>query len=132
VSWKGSPLFRDFLGFLAGGVNAAMASALVFLAFHPPDAQPKRHNHTYQILEMLVVGMLVCGGIIGRKGIKTGSFTDLLPSIFGVYIFLWFSCILGRLELGEIAAVFGWVTPGVLVSAVVSLLLSNWFPADPD
>jgi hypothetical protein len=48
VSWKGSPLFRDLLGFLAGGVNAAMASALLFLAFHPPDAQPKRHNHTYQ------------------------------------------------------------------------------------
>jgi hypothetical protein len=38
----------------------------------------------------------------------------------------------GRLELREIAAVFGLVTPGLVISAVVSIVLSNWFPADPD
>ena len=123
-----SSFLRNLIGFLVGGVTAAVATGLVFSAFHPMPAERTPHNHTPEVLAALAIAMFFAGGFIGRRGISADFFSDLLPSVIGTYLILGFLCAIASLDFVEIAAVLGFVTVGVVASTVVSLLLLRWFP----
>lgn len=123
---------RDLIGFLVGGVTAAVATGLVFSAFHPMPAERSTHDHTPEVLAALVIAMFFAGGFIGRRGISADFYSDLLRSVLGSYLILGFLFVIASLDFVEIAALLGFVTVGVLASAVVSLLLLRWFPPKID
>jgi hypothetical protein len=127
-----SSFLRDLTGFLVGGVTAALATGFVFSAFHPMPAERTPHNHTPEVLAVLVIAMFFAGGFIGRRGMSADFYSDLLPSIIGTYLVLGFLCVIASLDFVEIAAVLGFVTVGVVTSVVVSLLLLRWFPPKID
>jgi len=123
-----SSLLRDVLGFLVGGVLAAVASGVVLVLFYPLPAVPDPHNHTGEALAMLVLVMFFCGGFIGRRGFSADFISDLWPSVitaFGVTLFL---CVLAGLSFDELAKMLGFATVGIVTSAAMSLLLQRWFP----
>jgi len=57
VNTNESSLLRDVIGFLVGGLLAAIASGVVLVLFYPLPAVPDLHNHTGETLAMLVVLM---------------------------------------------------------------------------
>jgi len=128
VNMNHSSLLRDVVGFLVGGLLAAVASGVVLVLIYPLPAVPDPRNHTGEALLMLVLVMFFCGGFIGRRGFSADFISDLWPSVitaFGAALFL---CILAGLSFDEIAKMLGFATIGIVTSAAVSLLLQRWFP----
>ena len=126
-----SSLLRDVVGFVVGGLTAAVAAALIFLAFFPLPSEPKRTDHTGEALAMLVLVMLFCGGFIGRRGFSADFISDLVPPVIGSYVAVIGLCVIAGLSLGELAPMVGFASVGIITSAVVSLALLRWFPPKP-
>ena len=129
-----SSLARDAAGFLLGGVLAAVAAGLIFVAFFPLPKEHNPRNHTGEAFIMTVLVMFFCGGLIGRRGFSAEAFSDLFPSITGTYITVVVLSLIAGLDFGELAPLVGFASAGVVASAVGSLLLMRWFPpkARPD
>ena len=118
---------RDVIGFLAGGFAGATGAALVYLA--SLGAPKGAHNgEDGAPLAALTSYMLFAGGFIGRSGFTADFRSDLYPSIIGSYVVAVFLCLTAGVSFGELSAMIGFVTVGILVSAVSSLLLMRCFP----
>ena len=121
-------LLRDLVGFIAGGLVAAVASALVFLTFFPLP-EPKPTDHTRQALAVLVLVVFFCGGFIGRRAFSADFWSDLLPSVITSYAIIGFLCLISSLDFRESATMIGFASVGIVTSAVVLLLLGRRFPS---
>jgi len=132
---------RDLVGFLVGGIVAAVAAvwAAVLVSLALP-AQGRRHDHTPEALMPLAV-MFFVGGLIGRRGISADYYSDVLRPVIGTYLVFGVLCLIGcfassvdniPIDLIALAAVLGVVTSGVIASVVVSLLLLRLFPPKTD
>lgn len=125
---KDSPLHRDLIGLLSGGVSGAVATGLVFrLIFPAPDEFTPR-DHTPEVLLLLVIATFLAGGLVGRAGFNAEFYSDVLPSALGSLFVIGFLGFIGSLDLDEVAAVMGFAAVGIVTSAVVSLTLLHWFP----
>ena len=96
-------LVRDIIGFFIGGVSAAVAAGLVFVAFFPLPTENDPRNHVGRTFVMLAVVMFLCGGFIGRRGFSAEALSDLLPSIIGTYAVAGLLPLFSGLSLSEIA-----------------------------
>ena len=123
-----SSLLRDIVGFIVGGVTAAVASALILLAFFPLPPDPKPTDHTGEALAVLVLVTFFCGGFIGRRGFSADFWSDLFPSVIGSYVVIGFLCLISSLDFREATTMIGFASVGIVTSVVVSLLLLRWFP----
>jgi hypothetical protein len=120
-------LLRDVIGFLVGGATGAIGSTLVYLAFF--GAPKGAHNgEDGAPLAALTFYLFVAGGFIGRRGFTADFRSDLYPSIIGSYVVAVFLCVIAGLSFGELSAMIGFATAGILVSAVSSLLLMRCWP----
>ena len=128
VNMNHSSLLRDVIGFLVGGLLAAVASGVVLVLFYPVTAMPDPHNHTGEALALLVFVMFFCGGFIGRRGFSADFVSDLWPSILTSFAIVLFLCILPGLDFYEITKMVGFASVGIIASAAASLLLQRWFP----
>jgi multisubunit Na+/H+ antiporter MnhB subunit len=115
------------IGFFGGGVIAAVAAALVFLAFFPLP-EPKPTDHTREALAVVVLVAFFCGGFIGRRAFSADFWSDLLPSVIGSYVVVGFLCLISSLDFSESAPMVGFVSAGIVSSAIVLLLLGRRFP----
>jgi multisubunit Na+/H+ antiporter MnhB subunit len=120
-------LLRDVVGFFGGGLVAAIAAGLVFLAFFPLPP-PKPTDHTREALAVLVLVVFFCGGFIGRRAFSADFWSDLLPSIITSYVVIGFLCLISGLDFSESAPMIGFASVGIVTSAVVLLLLGRRFP----
>jgi len=127
-----SSFLRDLAGFVVGGITAALATGLVFIAFNPIPTVRTPHNHAPEVLALLAVAMFFAGGFIGRRGISAEFRSELLRPVIGTYLIIAFLCLIASLDLTETGAVLGFVTVGVVASAAVSLLILRWFPPRVD
>ena len=123
-----SSLSRDVAGFLLGGVFAAIAAGLMFVAFFPLPKEQDPRNYTGGAFMITILVMFFCGGFIGRRGFSADAFSDLLPSVIGTYVVVVILCLMAGLDFGELAPLVGFATAGVIASAAGSLLLLRWFP----
>jgi hypothetical protein len=121
------PLLSDIVGFLAGGLLAALLSGVVFLVFFPL-LPPKPTDHTRQALAMLVLVNFFCGGFIGRRAFSADFVSELLLSVGGSYAVMIFLCILASLDFMGIARMIGLASTGILPSAAALFLLGQRFP----
>jgi hypothetical protein len=119
---------RDVVGFLIGGLLAAVAAALVLLAFFPLPPEPDPRNHTGEALMILCLVMLFSGGFIGRRGLSATSWPELLPSVGGSIVAAVSLCWLARLDWRETAILMGFASVGIVTSAVTMLFLGRRFP----
>src|SRR5438477_13074239 len=78
VNRNDSSLLRDVVGFVVGGLAAAVAAALIFLAFFPLP-EPKPTDHTREALGVLVLVVFFSGGFIGRRPFRAVFWSDLFP-----------------------------------------------------
>jgi hypothetical protein len=115
------------IGFFGGGVVAAVAGALVFLAFFPLP-EPKPTDHTREALAVAILVAFFCGGFIGRRAFSADFWSDLLPSVIGSYVVIGFLCLISSLDFSESAPMVGFVSVGIVSSAVALLLLGRRFP----
>jgi hypothetical protein len=120
-------LLRDAVGFLIGGLVAAVAAGLVFLAVFPLPP-PKPTDHTREALAVLTLVVFFCGGFIGRRGFSAAYWPDLLPSAIGSYVVIGFLCLISSLDFREAALMIGFASVGIVTSSAVLLLLRRRFP----
>ena len=128
VDTRHTSLARDAAGFLLGGVLAAVAAGLVFVAFFPLPKEHNPRNHTGEAFAMTVLVMFFCGGFIGRRGFSAEALSDLIPSVVGTFVTVVVLSLFAGLGFGELAPLVGFASAGVVASAVGSLLLLRWFP----
>jgi hypothetical protein len=121
-------LARDTAGFFLGGILAAVAAGLVFVAFFPLPKENDPRNHTGEAFTMTVLVMFFCGGFIGRRGFSAEALSDLLPSAIGTFVAVILLSLFAGLDFRELAPLVGFASAGVVASAVGSLLLMRWFP----
>jgi hypothetical protein len=81
-----SSFLRDLGGVVVGGITAALATGLVFIAFNPIPAVRTPHNHAPEVLGLLAAAMFFAGGFIGRRGISAEFRSDLLRPVIGTYL----------------------------------------------
>ena len=122
-----SSLLRDVVGFVLGGLAAAVAAALTFLAFFPLP-EPKPTDHTREALAVLVLVVFFCSGFIGRRAFTLDFRSDLLPSILTSYLVIGVFCLISNLDLSEAAPMIGFASVGIITSVVFLLLLGRRFP----
>jgi|ERR1039458_5536385 hypothetical protein len=126
-----SSLLRDVIGFVFGGLTAAVVSALVVAAFFGWPSAPSPRNYNGEdsaVLAVVVLVMFFCGGFIGRRGFSADFLSDLYPSVIGTYLVIVFLCIIAGLSFGELATMVGIASVSIVASTVVLLLLKYWFP----
>lgn len=121
------PLLRDVVGFLAGGLLAALLSAAVFLLVFPLPP-PKPTDHTREALAILVLVNFFCGAFIGRRAFSADFVSEVLLSIGGSYAVMVLLCVLASLDLSETARMMGVASAGILPSAAALFLLGQRFP----
>jgi hypothetical protein len=121
-------LLRDVVGFIVGGLVAAVASAFVFLCFFPLPPNPKATDHTREALAVLVLVVFFCGGFIGRRGFSADFWSDLWPSVITSYVIIGFLCLFSGLDLSESAPMIGFASSGIVTSAIVLVFLGRYFP----
>jgi len=131
VNTNQSSLARAAAGFLFGGILAAVAAGLVFVAFFPLPKEHDPRNHTSEAFGMTALVMFFCGGFIGRRGFSAEALSDLLPSVIGTFVTVVLLSLTAGLDFGELAPLVGFAATGVVASAVGSLLLMRWFPPKP-
>jgi len=124
-------LLRDIVGFLAGGLLAALLSCVVFLVFFPLPA-PKPTDHTREALAMLVFVNFCCGGLIGRRAFSANFISQLLVSIGGSYAVMVLLCVIASLDFSETARMVALASSGILPSAAALFVLGQRFPAKPE
>ena len=122
-----SSLLRDVVGFVVGGLAAAVAAALIFLAFFPLP-EPKPTDHTREALGVLVLVVFFSGGFIGRRAFSADFWSDLLPSVITSYVVIGFLCLISSLDFREAATMIGFASAGIVTSAVLLLLLGRRIP----
>lgn len=127
-----SSLVRDVVGFLVGGLVASVASGLTLLGFFPLPVEPDPRNHTGEALVILALVMFFCGGFIGRRAFSADFWSDLLPSVIGSYVASVLLCVIASLDFRETATMAGFVSVGIVTSAVVLLLLGRRFPPETE
>jgi len=132
VSNSPSSLVRDVVGFLVGGLVASVASGLTLLGFFPLPVEPDPRNHTGEALVILALVMFFCGGFIGRRAFSADFWSDLLPSVIGSYVASVLLCVIASLDFRETATMAGFVSVGIVTSAVVLLLLGRRFPPETE
>jgi len=128
VNINRSSLARDAVGFLLGGILAAIGAGLIFVAFFPLPKEQNPRNHTGEAFAITVLVMFLCGGFIGRRGFSAEALSDLLPPVIGTYVAVILLALTAGLGFSELAPLVGFVSAGVVASAVGSLLLMRWFP----
>jgi hypothetical protein len=121
------PLFRDVLGFLAGGLLAALLSCVVFLVLFPLRP-PKPTDHTREALAILTLVNFFCGGIIGRRAFSADFLSQLLLSVGGSFAVMVLLCVLASLDFVETARMIGLASVGLLPSAAMLFLFGQRFP----
>ena len=119
---------RDAVGFIVGGLAAAVAAALIFLAFFPLPPEPKPTDHTGEALAALVLAVFFCGGFIGRRAFSADFWSDLLPSVIGSYFVMGFLCLTAGLDFRETATMIGFASVGIVTSTAILLVLGRRFP----
>jgi len=125
------PLMRDIVGFLAGGLLAALLSCVVFLIFFPLPP-PKPTDHTREALALLVLVNFFCGGFTGRRAFSADFLSQLLVSVGGSFAVMVLLCVLASLDLVETARMIGLASAGILPSAAVLFLFGQRFPLKPE
>ena len=123
-----SSLARQAVGFLAGGILAAITAGVIFVAFFPLPKEHDPRNHTGEAFIMTVLVMFFCGGFIGRRGFSAEALSDFLPSVIGTYIVVVVLPLFAGLSFSELAPFLGFASAGVVASVMGSLLLLRWFP----
>lgn len=121
------PLLRDVVGFVAGGLIAALLSSVVFLVLFPLPP-PKPTDHTREALAILVLVNFFCGGFIGRRAFSCDFVSQLLLSVGGSYAVMVLLCVLASLDFSETARMIGLASVGILPSAAALFLLGQRFP----
>jgi hypothetical protein len=121
------PLLRDVVGFLAGGLLAALLSCVVFLAFFPLPP-PKPTDHTREALAMLLFVNFFCGAFIGRRALSADFVSQLLLSLGGSYVVMVLLCFLASLDFSETATMIGLASAGIIPSAAALFLFGQRFP----
>ena len=114
-----------------GGLSAAVAAGVTLVTIYPisPD-QPGRPNYGPVVLTVVVIGSFICGGFVGRRAFSALSWSDMLPSVIASYAVMGFLCLISSLDLSETARMVGFVSVGIVTSAVVLLLLGHRFPPE--
>jgi hypothetical protein len=125
---KQSSLLRDMVGFLVGGVVAALASSIILLVFFPLPPEPTGTDHTGEALVILAGVVFFCGGFIGRRAFSLDFWSDMLPSVFTSYFVMVFLCLTASLDLRESLIMIGFASVGIAASITTTLLLLYWFP----
>jgi hypothetical protein len=121
------PLIRDIVGFLAGGLLAAILSCVVFLVLFPlPPSKPT--DHTREALALLALVNFFCGGFIGRRAFSADFLSQLLLSVGGSYAVMVLLCVLASLDLMEMVRMIGLASVGILPSAAALFLFGQRFP----
>ena len=121
---------RDALGFVAGGILAAVSSGLVFLAFVPLGDIYDGRNHVPEAFMLTVLVMFFCGGFIGRRGFSAEARSDFVPSIIGTYVAVVGLPLLAGLSLIEALPFVGFASVGVASAVIASLIFSKRFPLE--
>lgn len=124
-------IFRGFVGFFIGGLPAAIAAAIIFLAFFPMSQNSEPGDRAGGALIALVLVTFLCGGVIGRKGFSADTWSDLLPPFAGCYVLIGLLCFLSTLDSHEKMLLVAFASAGMLTSAVVSLTFLCCFPPSP-
>jgi len=124
------PLIRDIVGFLAGGLVAALLACVVFLIFFPLSP-PKPTDHTREALAMLVLVNFFCGGFIGRRAFSADFLSQLMLSIGASYAVMVLLCILASLDFMEMVRMISLASAGILPSAAALFLFGHRFPPKP-
>ncbi len=105
----------------------ATAAGLVYVAFlGVPTGAHNGEDGTP--LAALILFIFFAGGFVGRRGFSADFLSDLYPSIIGSYVVAVFLCVIAGLSFGELSAMIGFATVGILMSVVTSLLLMRCFP----
>jgi hypothetical protein len=130
VKLNPSSFARDASGFFAGGILAAIAAGLLFVAFNPLPKEYNPHNHIREAFIMTVLVMFFCGGFIGRSGFSAEAWSDFVPSVMGTCIVVFVLPLIAGLSIIELAPFLGFASAGVAASLIASLLFLKWFPMD--
>jgi hypothetical protein len=124
-------MFRDLVGFMAGGLLAALLSGVVFLVRFPlPPSTPA--DHTREALALLVLVNCFCGGFIGRRAFSADFLSQLLLSVVGSFGVMALLCVLASLDFAETATMLGLASAGILPSAALLFLVGQRFPPKTD
>ena len=121
---------RDLIGFIAGGILAAVSAGLVFVAFVPLGDIRDGRNHVPEAFMLTVLVMFVCGGFIGRRGFSAEGRSDFYPSIIGTYVAVLGLPLLAGLSFIEALPFVGFASAGVVAAVVASLAFLAWFPIE--
>lgn len=123
-------LIRDALGFIAGGILAAVSAGLVFVVFIPLGDISDGRNHVPSAFMFTVLVMFFCGGFIGCRGFSAEARSDFLPPIIGTYVAVVGLPLLGGLSLAEALPFVGFASVGVVSVVIASLVFLKWFPLE--
>jgi hypothetical protein len=130
VNIRQASFARDLIGFVTGGLFAAAAAGLVFVAFVPLGDIRDGRNHVPEAFMLTVLVMVVCGGFIGRRGFSAETRSDFYPSIVGTYVAVLGLPLLAGLSFVESLPFVGFATAGVVAAVVASLAFLAWFPIE--
>ena len=122
-------LLRDVVGFVIGGLVAAVAAGVALVTVFPiPPDEPDRPNYGPVALAAVVIASFFCGGFIGRRAFSADFWSDLLPSVATSYAVMLFLCLTASLDLREAASMIGFATAGIVVSTTLLIFLGRRFP----
>ncbi len=130
VNIRKRSFIRDAVGFVAGGILAALSAGLIFVAFIPLGDIHEGRNHVPEAFMLTVLVMFFCGGFIGRRGFSAEAASDFLPSIVGTYVAVLGFPLLAGLSLKEALPLVGFATVGVGSAFAASLLFLKCFPLE--
>ena len=130
VNIRQPSFIRDALGFVAGGILAAAAAGLTFVAFIPLGDIYDGRNHVPDAFMLTVLVLFFGGGFIGRRGFSAGARSDFLPAIIGTYVAVVGLSLLAGLSLGETLPFVGFASAGVVGAIAASLVFLTWFPLE--
>jgi hypothetical protein len=123
-------LGRLVIGFVAGGLLAAVAAGLVFSVFFPVP-QDHNRNHNGEGLELTIGLMFFSGGFIGVRGFNADALSDLAWPVIGSYVVVAIIYAMVGFSLRQIAPPLAcFSTAGIVASAIGTLLLRKWFPPE--
>jgi len=132
VNMNQTSLLRDVVGFIVGGLSAAVAAGVSLVSVFPlqPD-EPGRPNYGPAALAMLAIVTFICGGFIGRRTFSADFWSDLLLPVIISYLVMGFLCLSAGLDFREASAMIGFASVGIVVSIALLLFLSRRFPPKP-
>ena len=105
--------------------------AFYLLVPMPPETSPSRGD-TGAAGALLVLMMFFAGGFIGGRGFTADFISDVFRPVLCSYAIIGFLFLLPGWPFTVIAIMIGFVSVGIISSAVCSLLLLRWFPQKVD